>query len=94
MHVAQYQVLVSVNHLRLIVRFLAPQHEDHASCLLIDRADHIVCKLLPTFLLVAITLALLNCQNGIEEEDTLLGPSSEIAVDRLRHLEIDLFIVH
>ena len=54
MHIFEHEVLFSVNHLRLLYGFLAPQHEDYAARLLIDRLDYLIAELLPSLLLVRV----------------------------------------
>jgi hypothetical protein len=93
-HVAQNQVFFSVYHFCLIVRLLAPQHEHDAGCLLVNCTNHIVCKLLPPFLLMTITLASLDCQNSIEQEHTLSSPVSQISVQGFWHGEINFLVIH
>ena len=93
MNIFKYQMLGLVNFFSDRVGFTSPEQEDNTLSLLVDGTDNLLCELLPAMLLVAIRKSFANCQDRIQEENSLASPPAKISVERLRHLEINIRVI-
>ena len=57
------------------LRLCAPKDEGHRLRELRHRCHHIIGKSLPTKVLVTVGLAFFYCENGVQEQNALFGPS-------------------
>ena len=76
MDIAEYEMLFLINQSSLVVGFLSPKHEDNTFSVPRYRPNHLLCEVFPAFLLVRVGSTLSHGKDGVEQEDTLLGPSS------------------
>lgn len=74
MHIAQHEVLLSIDHLRLVMRFFSPKHKNDSCGLSVDNFNHVVREILPSLLLMRVRDALADCKNRVQQEDALSRP--------------------
>ena len=72
------EVTAGVNHLRLGDGITAPQKEHQPASLLGEGAYGGIGKRFPTFALMRARLMGTDGESGVEKEDSLLGPTSEV----------------
>lgn len=70
------------------LRLGAPEDEGHRLGKFSNGGDHLIGEILPTEVLMAVGLALLHREDGIEEKHPLFGPVGQIAGGRRRHAYI------
>lgn len=76
-----------INKCLIFLGLLSPKHIEHVLIVLVDGFDGIADELLPALALVAVGGAGLHGHDGVQHEDALLGPTGQVAVDRVRHFE-------
>ena len=82
MDTGQQVVLLLVHHGRLLLGRGAPQQEHHPRQVLGDPADDCIRHLLPSPVLVRVGLTLPDRETGVEQENTLGRPPSQVTVTR------------
>ncbi len=82
-----------VDQRELLLRVVAPEHEDRGVGAGGDGPDHGVGDLLPALALVGVGLACAHRQHRVEEEHPLLGPRHQIPVVRDRQAELLLHLL-
>ena len=70
------------------MRFLTPEHEDDALSVSRYGLNHLLSKVLPSFLLMRVGRTLAHCEDSIKQEYTLLSPFSQVAVYNIRACEV------
>ena len=93
MHITDDKILLCVQNLLSLMCFLTPEQVDNIVTSLVDLLECFLRERFPTFFLMAIAFTLANCQNCVEEEYSLTGPSCEITMHGNWWLEINLGII-
>lgn len=96
MHSLQDVVPFPVNSSSFLLSIRTPKHEDKAFLVVAEPLHHSVSERFPAFVFVGVGLVCSDGQHGIEEQHTLLGPSSQISMSRvLKAFNVrDQFFVH
>lgn len=75
----QHQMPRRINQWHFALRITPPEDKRHMRSAVADHLDHRVGELLPSSPLVRARLMLTNCECGIEQKHSLVGPSCEVA---------------
>ena len=74
MHVAQNEVLLSIDHFRLVMRLFSPKNKNDSCGLSVDSFNHVVREIFPSLLLMRVRDALADRKNRVQQEDALSRP--------------------
>lgn len=78
MHALQHQMLLLVNALDSLLSRTAPCKKHNSACSsLSHHFNHLLCELLPSFLLVAVGFVRSHSQASVQEQHSIVGPWRE-----------------
>ena len=78
----EYQMLVTVNEGTFLLCITSPKDEYQIFSFFGQDTDGSICKLFPTATLVRTGLVGAYCQGGVQQQDTLFGPSCQVTGGR------------
>ena len=93
MHEFEDFVLATVDGASLIMSLAPPQKKHDALFALINHLNDLVSELLPPFFLMRVRQSLPHSQDCVQEEHTLIGPFSQVTMDRVRHFKVNLRVL-
>ena len=94
MTIEEHMVLLLVYIFSYLESLVSPAKKDDSTLFLVETVDDSFCKLLPSHLLVTVTLALLHCEDGVEHEHPLSAPATQVAMDWIWHAKGYILILH
>ena len=93
MHALQYQMATCIYQRSLAASITTPKDKHQVVLVLVESLDGCIGKLLPALALMARCLVGTNGQSGVEQQYTLVCPSSQVARLWHRRTEVHLYLL-